>query len=262
MATINNLNPELTAGENSLMQASDEQLRAVVYDGAELPGVGGIGNVTQVAQGANQRGLLDSTESDVDLVIGVLVGVEAGLFVAEKAIDFVQEIRADEIEGFLEHLSAENLGKLAERGFNEIQNVVEDAGELIGRQFEGIGESLTGIGESIGLVDPKLTSGFGPTQIPTGFAGGSEGAAGLVSHPDAVIHTAEVDDPNIFDGIDKGQLAKIASVGLSVGAGFLLSTKEGQLAMASALQAIRIIQKIKQAKEIAEKALATLSRLA
>jgi hypothetical protein len=41
-----------------------------------------------------------------------------------------------------------------------------------------------------------------------------------------------------------------------------LSTKEGQLAVASAIQAIRIIQKIKQAKEIAEKAFATLSRLA
>ena len=245
------------------MQASDEELRAVVYDGAELPGVGGIGQVTQVAQGAKQRGLLDSTESDVDAVIGVLIGVEAGLFVAEETIDFIQEISADDVDGFLEHLSPENLERLVKEGITKITDVVEDAGELIGREFDAIGDSLTDIGQDLGLIDtPTSLAGTDLYSVAPEY-----GAFGLdptsASMPGAV-DTSELgaDDPNIFDGIDKGQLSKIASVGLSVGAGFLLSTKEGQLAVASALQAIRIIQKIKQAKEIAEKALATLSRLA
>jgi len=261
MVAINNLNSELTAGENALMQASDEQLRAVVYDGAELPGVGGIGNVTQVARGANQRGLLDSTESDVDAVIAVLAGVEAGLFVAETTIDFIQEISASDIDGFLEHLSPENLNKLVQQGITKITDVVSDAGELLAREFDGIGESLTEIGQDIGLLeDPDALNIF--PEFGQASVGQFSAAAPVDLEASVTDFDSSTDDPNIFDGIDKGQLAKIASVGLSVGAGFLLSTKEGQLAVASAIQAIRIIQKIKQAKEIAEKAFATLSRLA
>ena len=252
MPTISNLNSELTVEENTLAQASDEQLRAVVYDGAELPGVGGIGKVTQVARGAKQKGLLDSTESDVDLVIGVLVGVEAALFVAEKTIDFIEEIDAEDIEGFLEHLSPENLYNLAQDGIKRITGVV--------------GDGFTSIGESLGLIDEpnslNLFPEFGDAAEGQFSAVAPSGLDGPITLPAAEAEASAAADGGMFDGIDKGQLSKIASVGLSVGAGFLLSTKEGQLVVASALQTIRIIQKIKQAKEIAEKAFQTLTRLA